>query len=64
MEALREQIAQALGWSVEQTNGFSLAMLREMVREKHPELAKEIATVIRNGEHIFVRLPPQRRRRF
>jgi len=50
--SLRERIAQALGWSVEDTQGLSFQTLRELVRDKDPKLAEEISRVIRSGAYI------------
>ena len=50
---LHARIAEKLGWSVEETRGFSLATLREFVRVKHPKLAAEISDVIRSGRHVL-----------
>lgn len=50
---LHERLAEKLGWTVEETRGFSLATLREFVRVKHPKLAAEISEVIRTGRHIL-----------
>lgn len=49
---LHERIAKALGWTVKDTQGFSMPMLREMIRDKDPALAHEIAVVVREGRHI------------
>jgi hypothetical protein len=49
---LRDKIAEALGWSVKDTQGFALAALREFVRARHPKLTQEIDDVIRRGGHI------------
>lgn len=63
INGLRERIANVLGWTVEETNQFSLATLREMVREKSPKLAHLISDVIARGEHIFVPVSTKARRR-
>lgn len=52
---LHERIAKACNWNVSDVRSFSLATMREMVREKHPELAAEIASVIERGAHIYER---------
>lgn len=39
---LHERIAQALGWTVEQAQSFSLVALRDLVRPVYPKLAHEI----------------------
>jgi hypothetical protein len=53
--SIHERIAQALGWTVPDTQGFSLATLRELVRDKDPALADEISATIRSGRHITQR---------
>lgn len=53
--SLHERIAAVLGWSVKDTQGFSLSMLREMVREKDPQLAQETSDIIQGGGHIYRR---------
>lgn len=40
--SLHERIAAALGWTVEQTQGFSLLALRDLVRPVSAKLAHEI----------------------
>jgi hypothetical protein len=50
---LHQRIANALGWTVEDTQKFNLHMLREMVRDKDSELARDISVCIRTGNHIF-----------
>jgi hypothetical protein len=52
MTPLHERIARALGWTVEQTQSFSLAALRELVRPVNAKLAAECDTVIRSGAHL------------
>lgn len=51
--SLHERIAAVLGWSVKDTQGFSLSMLREMVRGKDPQLAQEISEAVQSGKHIY-----------
>jgi hypothetical protein len=51
-DALRERIAEALGWKVEDTHSFSLHTLREIVRPVSPKLANELSIVIRDGSYI------------
>jgi hypothetical protein len=51
--SLHERIAAALGWTVQETYGFSLATLREFVRVKHPKLAAAISAAIQSGRHIL-----------
>lgn len=50
---LHERIAEVLDWTVPDTQGFSLATLRELVRGKDPALADEVSAVIRSGRHII-----------
>ena len=61
MDNLHERIAETLGWTVKEAQSFSLATLREVVREKNPKLAHVISDVIQNGEHIYVKVPEKRR---
>lgn len=49
MTPLRERIAAALGWSVQDTRCFSLLALRELLRVHHPKLAAEIDELNRTG---------------
>lgn len=49
---MHERIAKALGWTVEQTHGFSLAALRDLVRPVDPALADEISRQIQSGSYI------------
>jgi hypothetical protein len=49
---IHDRVAQALGWSVKDTQSFSLSTLREMVRTKDPALAAEISSMIQSGSHI------------
>ena len=46
---LHERIAQALGWTKEETQSFSLQSLREVVRPVSPKLAHELSTLIQSG---------------
>lgn len=50
--SLHERVARALGWSLQETQSFSLAALRELVREVNPKLAHELDHVIRTGGHL------------
>ena len=59
---IRKRAAELLGWSLADTYGVSLAMLREMVQDKSPKLAHEISAVISSGSHIYRRAPKRRRR--
>jgi len=56
--ALHERIARTLGWSVRETQGLSLLMLRELVRDKDPTLAREITRGVQTGEYILEPAPP------
>jgi hypothetical protein len=49
---LHERLAVALGWSVADTQSFSLPALREMVRGRHPRLEQEINAVLDRGSHL------------
>jgi len=49
---IHDRAAKALGWSVRDTQGFSLPTLREMVRTADPALAAEISSMISSGSHI------------
>jgi hypothetical protein len=49
---IHERIAEALGWTVKETQGFSLAALKEFVRVKDPVLAQDIAVYMQTGRHI------------
>jgi hypothetical protein len=49
---LHDGIAQALGWTVEQTNSFSYQALRDLVRPVSPKLAHELTQAIQNGSVI------------
>lgn len=49
---LHERIATVLGWTVGETQTFSLLILRELVRPLDAKLAAEIAEVVLSGEHI------------
>jgi len=42
MNTLHERIAQALGWTLESTQSFSMPALRELVRPVSPKLAAAI----------------------
>lgn len=52
MTNLKERIAQALGWTVEQTNTFSLQALRDLVRPVSPKLAHELTMALTSGSYI------------
>jgi hypothetical protein len=49
---VHERIAAALGWTLKETQSFSLASLREMVRPVSPKLAHEITVFIETGVSI------------
>lgn len=53
---LHERIANALGWTVEQTHQFSLQALREIVRNKDSKLAYLLSQEIRKGTSITARM--------
>jgi hypothetical protein len=46
---LHQRIAQALGWTEEETQKFSLQSLREVVRPVSPKLAHELSILIQSG---------------
>jgi hypothetical protein len=58
---LHERIAEKLGWTVEQTQSFSLQALRTMVRTVSPKLAHEISLAIRSD--VYIRGPKYSNRR-
>jgi hypothetical protein len=49
---VHDRVAKALGWSVRDTQGFSLPTLREMVRTADPALAADISLMLSSGSHI------------
>lgn len=49
---LHEQIAKALGWSLQDTLSLSLQSLRDLVRPLNPKLAQEITLYIQNGSYL------------
>lgn len=59
---LRERIAQALGWTLEDCQGFSLPQLRELVRSKDMQLDSELNDIISNQKHWFTPHTPKRRK--
>lgn len=59
--SLHERIAQALGWTVAETQRFSFQALRSMVRGVDPKLEHELTVEIQTGSYIVG--PPLRRRR-
>lgn len=50
--SLHKKIAKVLGWSTNETHGFSLQSLRELVRPVDPKLADEISQRITSGDYI------------
>lgn len=50
--SLHKRIADLLGWSVEETYGFSLATLRELCRPLSHELVFELDRALRRGERV------------
>lgn len=52
---LHERIAEALGWSVEETRSYSLQALRELVWLPSPKLAYEITHQIALGSVLTER---------
>ncbi len=56
MGDLRARIAQALNWSIKDTQSLSFPSLRDFVRNcNHPELAAEMDQVIAHGHHLLDR---------
>lgn len=51
---LHERIAKALGWTVKETQSFSLPTLREMVRSVSPKLAHEITVVMKTNSYFMM----------
>ena len=50
---LHARIADALGWTLDEVQSFSLPALRELVRAIDPALGNEISLVMRRtGEYI------------
>lgn len=49
---LHERIAEALGWSVKETQSFSFLTLRELVRPIDPKLAHELTVAIETGTYL------------
>jgi hypothetical protein len=58
LEELHTRIANTLGWKKSEVRSFSLAYLREMVRQKNPKLAGQISDVIQGGLHIYGAVRP------
>lgn len=53
MDALRQQIADKLGWTFEETIAFSLPSLRNIVAPISPKLAHEISCAMQGPEYFF-----------
>jgi len=50
---LRQRVADALGWTVEDTEKFSVSALRDILPERKHKLKHELNLVIRSGSHII-----------
>lgn len=50
---LHERIAKRLGWSLRDVTSMSLLMLRELVRDADPALAREITQGIKSGAYVL-----------
>jgi len=59
---LHLRIAEALGWTEEETRSFSLPTLRALVRTVSPKLAHEITLVMRSDAYIIGE--PLRKKRY
>lgn len=53
LEQAKERIAEVLKWDRKDVDRFSLPTLREMIREKDPELHQDISDLIERGQHLF-----------
>jgi hypothetical protein len=53
LATFRKRIAECLGWSVKDTRSFSLPTLRELVKDKDPELAAQFNDFLKSGRHII-----------
>jgi len=53
VDDLHRRIEECLGWKEGESRSFSLATLRELVREKSPKLHAWATEVIRRGSHII-----------
>jgi hypothetical protein len=51
-KGLHDRIAEALNWNIEETWGFSLAAMRDLVRPVDPELAQDITLAIEGIGHV------------
>ncbi len=49
---LHARIAEALGWTEDQTKQFSLQALRDLLRPTSPKLVAELDSAIRTGGYI------------
>jgi hypothetical protein len=49
---LHERIAEALGWTVKETQSFSFQTLRDLVRPVSPKLAHELTVAIQTGSYL------------
>jgi hypothetical protein len=58
---LHERIAEALGWTVEEAQSFSLQSLRELVRPVSPSLADDLSQRIGSGTLVVRERLPVRR---
>lgn len=54
---MRARVAQVLGWTLDDTMGFSAPTLREMVRGKDAALTAELTALIHGGGHILGSAP-------
>lgn len=55
---LHERIAEALGWTVKETQSFSFQALRAILRTVSPKLAHELDVEIRTGAYIVSSYEP------
>jgi hypothetical protein len=46
---LHERIAEVLGWTVQEAQGFSLQSLRALIRTVDASLARDLSDVIQSG---------------
>lgn len=60
-DELRLAAEKELGWEEGASNCFSLPTLRELIREKSPELHREMSLVIQLGEHLFEPIKKRRK---
>lgn len=59
---LRQRVADALGWTVEDTEKFSIIALRDFLPASKHKLKHELDLILRSGSHIIGE--PLRPRRF